>query len=62
LVFRLYLTSNSGSKVETILQANGDTIERTTVREKDVEHFIKLTENAGVKLMQEISALKQQSL
>ncbi len=56
------MQARSGSKAETILQANGDTIERTTVRSKDVEHFIKLTENAGVKLMQEISALKQQSL
>ena len=55
----LTVQTRTGSKVETILQANGDTLERTMVREKDVEHFMKLAEQSGVELMQEISGLKQ---
>ncbi|MBP5977651.1 strawberry notch C-terminal domain-containing protein, partial [Brasilonema sp. CT11] len=55
----LTVQARTGGKVETILQANGATLERTTVREKDVEHFMKLAEQSGLQLMQEISALKQ---
>ncbi|WP_322730345.1 strawberry notch C-terminal domain-containing protein [Nostoc sp. ChiQUE01b] len=56
---KLTVQARTGSKAETILQVNGDSLERTTVREKDVEHFLKLAEHSGVQFMQEISALKQ---
>jgi hypothetical protein len=56
---KLTVQVKTGNKAETILQANGDILEQTTVREKDVEHFLKLAENSGLRFMQDISTFNQ---
>lgn len=43
-----------GNSVETILQAKGDRIERTTVKQADVDQFNKLAEHLGVSTIQQL--------